>query len=126
MRVDSRRGKRARTLFRVRERFSGCTLLEAVPLTSRTHQIRAHLRYKGLPLVGDSLYGGKPLLLSRLKSHYRLKPTHSERPLLNRVSLHAEELSLPHPGTGETLLISSACPKDLAVALKYLRRYAVS
>jgi RluA family pseudouridine synthase len=124
IRVDPKRGKRSRTTFNALEKFAGWTLLQAMPLTGRTHQIRVHLRYKGFPLVGDSLYGGKPLLLSSLKDDYRLKPKHCEKPLLNRVALHAQELSLPHPQTGETLCITAPLPKDFSVALKYLRRYA--
>src|SRR5256885_1480187 len=84
MRVDSRKGKRARTTFQVRERFAGWTLLACSPLTARTHQIRAHLRHIGLPIVGDSTYGGKPLWLSRLKHDYHLRPGHDERPLIAR------------------------------------------
>ncbi len=126
VRVEPRRGKRSRTVFEVRERFDGWTLLKAEPLTSRTHQIRAHLRYVRLPLVGDELYGGQPLLLSRLKQQYHLKPKQTERPLLSRVALHAEALSLFHPVTSEPLRVEAAWPKDLTVAVKYLRRYAAS
>ena len=79
--------------FEVLEKFSGWTLLRCEPLTDRTHQIRVHLRHAGLPIVGDELYGGKPLWLSRLKPDYRLKPGHEERPLISRVALHAEELT---------------------------------
>jgi 23S rRNA-/tRNA-specific pseudouridylate synthase len=71
--------------------------------------------------VADQLYDGKNLWLSRLKRDYRLKPGREERPLLSRVALHAEELSLPHPVTGETVTITAPLPKDLKVALKYLR-----
>jgi RluA family pseudouridine synthase len=124
MRVDPKRGKRSRTLFEVRERFAGWTLLTCRPLTGRTHQIRAHLRHVGLPLVGDSVYGGKPLWLSRLKHDYHLKRGKEERPLMARLALHAEQLSLPHPVTGQTLTITAPCPKDFSVALKYLRRFA--
>jgi RluA family pseudouridine synthase len=124
MRVDPKRGKRSRTLFAVLERFDGWTLLRCERLTGRTHQIRAHLRYASLPIVGDELYGGKPLWLSRLKRDYRLKPHQTERPLIGRVALHAEKLALPHPITGETLAIQSPWPKDLNVGLKYLRKYA--
>lgn len=126
MRVDPKNGKRARTNFEVLEKFSGWTLLRCKPLTGRTHQIRAHLRHAGLPIVGDELYGGKPLWLSRLKPNYRLKPGHEERPLISRVALHAEQLTLPHPVTGEILTITAPWPKDLKVAVKYLRQFAAA
>jgi len=124
MRVDPKNGKRSLTVFEVLEKFSGWTLLHCEPFTDRTNQIRAHLRHAGLPIVGDELYGGKPLWLSRLKPNYRLKPGHEERPLISRVALHAEQLTLPHPVTVETLTITAPWPKDLKVAVKYLRRFA--
>jgi RluA family pseudouridine synthase len=124
IRADSRHGKRARTLFSVVEKFSDWTLLRCQPLTHRPHQIRAHLRLARLPVAGDENYGGQPLLLSRLKSGYRLKPNRSERPLLDRPALHSEKIVLPHPVSGHPLNISAPWPKDLTVAIKYLRRYA--
>jgi RluA family pseudouridine synthase len=126
IRVDPKQGKRARTDFTVRERFAGWTLLECRPATARTHQIRVHLKSLGLPIVGDPLYGGKPLWLSRLKRDYRLKPDREERPLIGRVALHAEELSLEHPATGAQLIITAPWPKELTVAVKYLRKYALA
>jgi RluA family pseudouridine synthase len=123
MRVDPKDGMKSKTEFAVLERFSGWTLLRCVPLTGRPHQIRVHLRHAGFPIVGDGLYGGKKLWLSRLKPDYRLKPGHEERPLISRVALHAEELNLPHPVTGATLTILAPWPKDLKVAIKYLRQY---
>jgi len=123
MRVDPKSGKKARTEFAVLERFSGWTLVRCVPLTSRTHQIRVHLRQAGLPIVGDELYGGRKLWLSRLKPDYRLKHGRAERPLISRVALHAEELTLPHPVTGALLTIVAPWPKDLKVAVRYLRQY---
>jgi len=124
MQVDPKNGKHARTVFEVLEKFSRWTLLRCQPLTERVHQIRAHLHNAGLPITGDELYGGKPLWLSRLKPDYRLKPGHTERPLISRVALHAEQLTLPHPVTGETLAITAPWPKDLKVAVKYLRQFA--
>ncbi len=123
MRVDPRAGKRAETRFSVLEKFPQHTLLQCEPLTDRMHQIRVHLWNSGLRIVGDELYGGKPLWLSKLKRDYRLKPGREERPLLARVTLHAEQLSLPHPVTGTEVTITAPWPKDLRVAVKYLREF---
>src|SRR5260370_9372284 len=100
VRVDEKNGKRSRTLFELLEKFNGWSLLKCQPLTGRTHQIRVHLRVSGLPVAGDTLYGGGPLLLSRLNPNYPPKPNHTERPLINPVPLHPPELKLPHPVTG--------------------------
>lgn len=123
MRVDPKRGKKSSTGFAVLEKFSKYTLLRCEPRTGRTHQIRVHLRHAGLPIVGDALYGGRPLLLSRLKADYRLKQGKTERPLISRVALHAERLELPHPVSGELIAITAPWPKDLSVAVKYLRQF---
>lgn len=124
MRVNSKEGKQSQTSFRVRERFSGYALLECRPKTGRTHQIRVHLKHAGYPVVSDALYGGRPLLLSTLKRSYRFKPDLPERPLIGRVALHAEQLEVRHPATGELVTIVAPWPKDLTVALRYLRRFA--
>jgi RluA family pseudouridine synthase len=124
MRVDPKNGKKSRTKFSVMEKFSRWTLIRCEPFTGRTHQIRIHLRHAGVPIVGDELYGGKPLWLSRLKPSYRLKPGKEERPLLARVALHAEQLELKHPVTSELVSITAPWPKDFNVAVKYLRQFA--
>jgi 23S rRNA pseudouridine955/2504/2580 synthase/23S rRNA pseudouridine1911/1915/1917 synthase len=126
MRVDSREGKQSQTKFEVLENFPrfGYALLKCEPLLNRTHQIRVHASHVGLKIVGDELYGGKFLWLSRLKKDYRLKPGREERPLISRVALHLEELKFPHPVTNETVTVKSEWSKDLKVALKYLRQFA--
>jgi len=126
MRVDQKNGKKSHTKFEVLENFSrfGYAVLRCQPLTGRTHQIRVHASYAGLTIVGDELYGGKPLWLSRLKKDYRLKEGREERPLISRVALHAEELTLPHPVTNESVTITAPWPKDFKVAVKYLRLYS--
>ena len=66
--------------------------------TGRTHQIRVHLAQQGLPLVGDAVYGGRPLLG------------------MQRQALHAAELAFDHPGDGRPVAFHSALPADLAQA----------
>lgn len=120
----SGQGKRSLTHFRVVERFAGCALVECRPVTGRTHQIRIHLQDVGLPIYGDSQYGGQPLLLSRLKRNYRLAPGESETPLIRTLALHAWKLEISHPETGEPLRVEAPLPKSFQVALKNLRRFA--
>jgi 23S rRNA-/tRNA-specific pseudouridylate synthase len=127
MRVDNKNGKKSKTRFQVLERFErfGYALLKCEPLTGRTHQIRVHAANAGLKIVGDTLYGGKPLWLSRLKKDFRLKPGREERPLISRVALHAEGLQLAHPIGGQMLTISAPWPNDLTVGVKYLRKFSL-
>ena len=126
MRVDNQFGKRARTMCRVLERFRGWTLLGCAALPNRPHQVRVHLRRLGLRVAGDQAYGGKPLWLSSLKAGFRLKPNHTERALLGRACLHAEKLEFNHPATGQPVAVEAPRPKNLQVALKYLRKYAAA
>jgi RluA family pseudouridine synthase len=127
MRVDSKDGKQSKTMFSVLEFFPrhGYVLLQCEPLIERMHQVRLHAVHVDLKIVGDELYGGKPLWLSRLKKDFRLKPGREERPLLARAALHMEELSLLHPVTGKIVTIKSEWPKDFKAAVKYLRQYAI-
>ncbi|MBX3732368.1 MAG: RNA pseudouridine synthase [Verrucomicrobiae bacterium] len=120
----ARHGKKSATEFRILESFPGHTLLEAQPHTGRTHQIRVHLKHAGLPILGDRTYGGGLLYLSSLKPGYRQRPAVPERPLIASMALHAWRLELPHPVTGGALCIEAPWPRELQVALKYLRRFA--
>ncbi|HAB17626.1 MAG TPA: RluA family pseudouridine synthase [Verrucomicrobiota bacterium] len=120
----SRSGKKSVTDFTVRERFRGAALVEARPRTGRTHQIRVHLAEAGHPVLADRVYGGGQLRLSSLKRNYRLNRDDFERPLISTLALHAWQLELPHPETGEQIRFEAPWPKDFTVALKYLRRYA--
>jgi RluA family pseudouridine synthase len=119
-----KRGKHARTRFEVVERFTGFTLLRCYPETDRKHQIRAHLQHIKLPLSGDAYYGGKLLLLSKLKPNFRSRRDGTEQPLLDRVALHYSRLNFMHPFTGKPVAVESPLAKDIQVALKYLRKYS--
>ncbi len=75
-----------------------CTLLEIIPETGRTHQIRVHLAHIGCPVVGDPLYspkarGGEPLY-----------------PFFPQMCLHAWRLTLPHPATGQLITFTAPLP----------------
>ena len=126
MRVDPKRGKKSQTDFTVLEKFVGYTLVRCEPLTGRTHQIRVHLAHLGLPIVADELYGGSALLLSQLKRDYRPSRDGREQPLIGRMALHAEKLTVTHPVTKLPTTILSALPREFEVALKYLRKFAAA
>lgn len=125
IRVDSRGGKKSRTDCEVLEQFSHWTLLRCSLVTDRKHQVRVHLKHAGFPVVGDDLYRGKKLWLSRLKRGYRLKEGREERPLISRPAQHSEELAVQHPATKEIIVVRSEWPKDIRVAVKYLRQFAI-
>jgi RluA family pseudouridine synthase len=124
MRIDPRDGKKSKTEFAVLERFSRWSLLRCTPLMERPQQIRLHLDHAGFTVVADEVNGGKKLWLSRLKKDFHLKPGREERPLISQTALHLEEVHLTNPTTQNPLAIKSEWPKQLRVAIKYLRLYA--
>jgi 23S rRNA pseudouridine1911/1915/1917 synthase len=124
MAIRRRQGKSALTRYAVLERFRNFTLLDVRPQTGRTHQIRVHLRAIGHPLAIDRLYGDREaLLLSALKPSYRPKAGEEERPIMARLTLHAQALELTHPTHGGTCRWVAPLPKDFAAVLRNLRRY---
>jgi 23S rRNA pseudouridine1911/1915/1917 synthase len=125
MRVFRKRGGKASlTEFHARERFGKYILHECRPLTGRTHQIRVHLAAVGAPILNDRFYGDPDelLLLSNLKRGY--KGRGDEKPLLDRLALHASELTVKHPVTREPVTITCEMPHEFEVALKYLRKFS--
>ncbi len=104
----SRKGKEARTRYRVEQRFSQpapTTLMTAALETGRTHQIRVHLSAIGHPVVGDEVYG-----------HGRSLPG----AVVSRPFLHAYRLEFEHPRTGDTVAWTSVLPDDLRTQLDAL------
>ena len=105
-------GQSAHTIFRVLNRFldgllhqvglSDLTFVEATLKTGRTHQIRVHLQSQDCPIAGDERYGD-------YQANKRLQKLG-----LKRMFLHAAELHLDHPLTGEKLILKAPLPQDLA------------
>jgi 23S rRNA pseudouridine955/2504/2580 synthase/23S rRNA pseudouridine1911/1915/1917 synthase len=123
-------GRRARTEWRVEETFRDLALLRVFPKTGKTHQIRVHLQSIGMPLAIDPLYnaprggGASPgLLLSAFKRGYRATGRERERPLIDRLTLHAEKLRFGDPA-GANIEVVAPLPKDFRAVLNMLRKYA--
>lgn len=93
--VVRKKGKRSETHFKVLERGQTGALIEARPLTGRTHQVRVHLSALGFPLLGDILYGAQ------------------QTDLIARPPLHALSLAFVHPTSGERVLYSLTYPNDM-------------
>lgn len=101
--VDNRNGVRSETRFKLLERYQASALVEASPMTGRTHQIRVHAYALGHPLLGDILYSAP------------------ETDLIARPALHAYSLTLRHPETGKSLTFQADYPNDFMNALRLLR-----
>jgi 23S rRNA pseudouridine1911/1915/1917 synthase len=115
VRTDSAGGKPAQTVYIVKERFKGYTLLELQPKTGRTHQLRVHCAHIGHPIVGDVTYGGKAItirdLSGRVPSH--TTPTEADAPLIERQALHAFRLQFVHPTKFTRMHLEAPIPPDI-------------
>jgi len=122
--VVNRKGKATITDFEVLEEFGIFSWVKFRIHTGRTHQIRVHMKHTGHPIACHVLYGdGKPILLSSIKYRYKIsKKEEEERPILNRLALHAQFLKFK---TGDQKLFEAEAPlpKDLKALLNQLRKW---
>jgi len=100
--VDTKTGKPSETRFKVIKRYQSQALVEASPVTGRTHQVRVHAMALGYSLVGDHLYGA------------------SETDLIARPALHAYSLSFTHPESKELIKFTASYPSDFRATLDRL------
>jgi 23S rRNA pseudouridine1911/1915/1917 synthase len=112
-------GKEAITFYETLESFRGYSLLRLSPRTGRTHQIRVHLSYIKHPIVGDDMYGGKPVYSWQLADG---EPA-AQDPIIDRCALHASTLEFKHPTTQEMVKFEAPLPEDMQTLLEMLREY---
>ncbi|MCC4784358.1 MULTISPECIES: 23S rRNA pseudouridine(955/2504/2580) synthase RluC [Vibrio] len=103
-------GKASETRFRVLEKFQDATLVQASPITGRTHQIRVHAQYTGHPIAWDDRYGDRRF------------DAYTGKVGLNRLFLHAANIKFTHPGSEEKMDISAPMEARLEKALTGLRK----
>lgn len=106
-------GRGAETAYQVIKKYrhpelGNFSLLALIPKTGRTHQIRVHLKHLGHPVVGDQFYAGR-------------KTARGDRHWCSRQFLHASQIVLTHPQSGQKVKFVSPLPKDLKKALKVFK-----
>jgi len=111
MAVTEKNSKNAVTHVSILERFSGASYIRCELETGRTHQIRVHLSHKNHPLLGDLVYGSPKLPLNQRFA----KTTDGQ-------CLHAKELTLVHPATGEQMHFTCEIPQYFTDVLETLRK----
>ncbi len=121
--IVHRKGKEALTDYEVLADFGIFSLLQFRIHTGRTHQIRVHMKDLGHPVVCDPMYGdGKPLLLSAIKSKFKLSKNElEERPILGRLALHAYQLSFTDLD-GTVVELEAPLHKDMRATLQQLEK----
>jgi 23S rRNA pseudouridine955/2504/2580 synthase/23S rRNA pseudouridine1911/1915/1917 synthase len=124
-----KQGRPARTLWRVEQTFRDFALLRCFPKTGKTHQIRVHLKHIGLPLAVDPLYnppraGAEPgIFLRQFKRQYRPTRGEVDRPLIGRLTLHAQKLTFDKLD-GRRVTVEAELPRDFRATLNQLQRHS--
>jgi RluA family pseudouridine synthase len=116
--IDNYRGKPSLTRFICVATAGNLSVLECLPETGRTHQIRVHAAAIGHPIACDPLYcrNPKPVFLSSFKRGWKGDPA-AERPLLARLGLHALEAILP-----DGRLLQAQPERDMAAVIKQMQK----
>jgi 23S rRNA pseudouridine1911/1915/1917 synthase len=122
--VVFKKGKPSLTDYVLEKTWNQFSLLQFDLHTGRTHQIRVHCKHLGHPIVCDPLYGdGKPVLLSSIKKKFKLSKTEEEeRPILNRLGLHAFSLDFVNR-QGKPVHLEAPVPKDMEALMRQLEKH---
>lgn len=115
-------GREAITHYKVLNDYRYVALVECKLETGRTHQIRAHMKFKGHPLFNDAMYGGDEVLKGTTFSKYRQFVDNCFK-VIPRQALHAKTLGFVHPATGKHLQFDSDLPEDFRDVLAKWEHY---
>jgi 23S rRNA pseudouridine955/2504/2580 synthase/23S rRNA pseudouridine1911/1915/1917 synthase len=123
--ISHKKGKSALTHYKVMESLGPYSLVEFQIHTGRTHQIRVHMKEIGHSIVCDPIYGNaQPIFISSFKRKYKLsKSEEEERPILNRLGLHAYQLKLAD-ANGNKYSFEAELPKDMRALVSQLKKLA--
>jgi 23S rRNA pseudouridine1911/1915/1917 synthase len=113
--------REASTFYEVLERFDDFTYVRLRPKTGRTHQLRVHMRHLGHAILGDRLYGGRPMLRRRDITGRDDSAACSTDLLIDRQALHAFRLRFRHPRSGQPQEFEAPLPQDFQATLDALR-----
>lgn len=119
--VDMKDGKKAETIITTLQTFNNHTLLACNPVSGRLHQIRVHLASQNFPIVSDVQYGGKMPFLSKFKRGFKTSKWENEQPMMQRVALHAYNLSFN--AFDKNYDVTAPYPKDFDVFMKLLQKH---
>lgn len=109
-------GKPAVTNWEVVERFRGYTLVQLQPKTGRTHQLRVHMSHMGHPIVGDTMYHGKPV------SEFDLTGAGARESLIPYQALHAWKIEFRHPISEKTMKLEAPFHGPFKTLVQLLRK----
>lgn len=121
--IAHKKGKPALTHYKVLEALGPYTLVQFQIHTGRTHQIRVHMQHIGHAIACDVLYGNaQPVFISSFKRKYKLsKSEEEEKPILQRLGLHAHQLKFKD-ANGNEYAFEAPLPKDMRALVNQLKK----
>ena len=115
-------GRKAITHYKVLKTYRYVSLMECRLETGRTHQIRAHMKYRGHPIFNDVLYGGNEVMRGTVFSKYKQFVENCFK-IIPRQALHAKTLGFIHPFTKEFMRFDSELPEDFKEVISKWEHY---